>query len=202
MDTARLDAVVPQPLRDLAQWVVWRYEKANGKPTKVPYDPTFGRAASTVDRKSWGAYEQACRSAKAGQYDGIGFVFTPDDPYCGMDLDDCLDEQGHFIWGREIIEAFPTYAEVSPSGRGVKLFFIGRKPDNTDCKINGQGPDRQAHIEIYDRWRFFTVTGNVLEGAPGELRDCQDALTRSTAEAGLRRRRSRRNSPMAATNAA
>jgi hypothetical protein len=176
MDTARLDAVVPQPLRDLPQWVVWRYEKAHGKPTKVPYDPTFGRAASTVDRKSWGAYEQACQSARAGQYDGIGFVFSPDDPYCGIDLDDCLDEQGRFIWGRDIVEAFPTYAEVSPSGRGVKLFFIGRKPDNAPCKINGQGPDKQAHIEVYDRWRFFTVTGNVLEGAPGELRDCQDAL--------------------------
>jgi len=176
MDISRLDAVVPQPLRERAQWVVWRYEKAKGKPTKVPYDPTFGRPASTVDRKSWGTYEQACQSAKAGQYDGIGFVFTPDDPYCGIDLDDCLNEQGRFIWGEDIMEAFPTYAEVSSSGRGVKLFLIGRKPEHAACKINGQGLTKAGQIEVYDRWRFFTMTGNILQGAPTDIVDCQAAL--------------------------
>src|SRR5260370_3216280 len=39
---------VPDDLAERDQWVLWRYENRNGRPTKVPYEPT-GRNANTTD---------------------------------------------------------------------------------------------------------------------------------------------------------
>jgi len=44
----------------------------------------------------------------------------------GLDLDSCIDPQtGIADWANEIITRFNTYGEISPSGKGVKLFFRG-----------------------------------------------------------------------------
>src|SRR4028119_1074650 len=73
---------VPAELRDLDQWVGWEYAK--GK--KRPLDPATGEGASTTDPETWGTFTDANALAER-----VGFVFTEDDPYCGIDLDDCLD---------------------------------------------------------------------------------------------------------------
>jgi primase-polymerase (primpol)-like protein len=81
--------VIPAELSERAQWVCWRSEVRDGKPTKVPYCPTRPRErASTTDPETWGTFEQA--SAVEG-VDGIGYVFSEDDPYSGIDLDNCID---------------------------------------------------------------------------------------------------------------
>jgi hypothetical protein len=104
-------------------------------------------------------------------YDGIGFVFTPDDPFAGIDLDNCRDTATGEIdpWAEEVLAQFgDTYAEVSPSGTGVKLFGIGALP----------GPGRHVgNVELYDSKRYFTVTGHKLPCFPSEVSDCQPALT-------------------------
>ena len=65
-----------------------------------------------------------------------------------------------------------TYAEVSPSGRGVKLVCRGRLrpgPDGrTRHKRVGLGPDRTGSVELYDGRRFFTLTGRPLPGRSGD----------------------------------
>lgn len=39
---------VPDSLTELGQWLVWKYEqRAVGKPTKVPYQISGGRASTT-----------------------------------------------------------------------------------------------------------------------------------------------------------
>jgi hypothetical protein len=177
-----LDAIVPQALRELAQWVVWRYQERDGKATKVPYDPVRRSMASSTAPESWESYTQACEVAAGGGYDGVGFVFTSGDPYCGIDLDDCLDDEGGFLWGQEIVDAFSTYAEVSPSGRGIKLFLAGKKPPYAACIRRGLGPGGAGQVECYDQGRFFAVTGRKLEGAPCEVTDCQAALDALCAE--------------------
>ena len=78
-------------IRDLRQWIVWRSEARDGKPTKIPYSPTRGQRASSTNPESWASYKQAVRTCKEHGYDGIGFVFSKDDPFCGVDLDGCLD---------------------------------------------------------------------------------------------------------------
>src|SRR5215203_412473 len=93
-------------MRDLRQWVVWRSEEREGKPTKVPYSPLTGEKASTMDPQTWASYSEAVVAYTEHGYGGVGFVFSEDDPFCGMDLDGCLNPTTGEIeeWAREIIE--------------------------------------------------------------------------------------------------
>ena len=40
----------------------------------------------------------------------------------GIDLDACVDAKLIKPWAIEVLDRFDTYAEVSPSGKGIKLF--------------------------------------------------------------------------------
>ena len=73
-------------IRDLHQWVCWRSEERNGKLTKIPYSPTTG--ARSDDSETWGTLIEAREAVRQRDYDGIGFVFTASDPFCGVDLNE------------------------------------------------------------------------------------------------------------------
>jgi putative DNA primase/helicase len=89
----------------------------------------------------------------------------------GIDLDSCRNPQSGATepWAQAIIERFGTYAEVSPSATGHKLFFIYEPQPEID-KIfggkggrvfkNGNGQEHPPAIEAYVRDRFFAVTGD------------------------------------------
>src|SRR5438270_7464132 len=77
-------------LADLPQFVVWRQQVIDGKPKKPPYSPRFNRLADTSNPESWGSLDQALTALSTGHYNGIGFVFTENDPYAGIDLDHCV----------------------------------------------------------------------------------------------------------------
>jgi len=170
----------PPALRALPQWVCWRYETVRGRDTKVPYDPNepFARARSN-EPATWSTFERALeRFRKDGRFCGLAFNFSEDDPFAGIDLDDCLDPlSGEFIWGRDVVEAFGSYTEVSPSGRGVKTFIRGRMPSDARHVVKQMGPTGNGVLEVYDQRRFFIVTGRVLPGVPKAVRDCQEQLT-------------------------
>ena len=147
-------------------------------PTKVPYGPTTHLRANTTDQTTWATFELAQQAwhNSDGRYEGVGFVFALGDPYCGVDLDNCLDEEGNIRrWARPIIDTFDTYAEVSPSGRGIKMFMKASKPGNR-CKRGMLGEDNTGAIEIYDHDRYFTVTGKHLRGTPTNIEDRQQQL--------------------------
>lgn len=153
---------VPAELKELLQWVGWRYEQRDGKPkpAKVPYNPMTGQRASTTDSSTWGTYEQAIEALINGHgnkhYAGIGFVFTAEDPYVGIDLDKCRDPKTGVIepWATGLIRFMNSYTEVSPSGTGVHIIVKGKLPE---------GQRRRGNVEVYDRARFFTMTGDQLE---------------------------------------
>src|ERR1700737_3624605 len=87
---------IPEELRARRQFVIWRCEERGGKATKVPYRPASPSAkASSTDPESWGALEEAPAAQEASGPDGIGFVFTAEDPYAGIDFDHCV--QGEHI---------------------------------------------------------------------------------------------------------
>ena len=95
-----------QNIRNLRQWVCWRTEERGGKLTKVPYGPLTGERASSTNAGTWAGYSEAVAAYKERGYDGIGFVFTKEDGFCGVDLDGCLDPETGEIegWAQEIIE--------------------------------------------------------------------------------------------------
>jgi len=162
---------IPMELRERLQWVAWRPEEREGKTTKTPVNPMTGKMASATERTTWGTYAEAqTRAAQPGN-EGIGFVFSADDPYMGIDLDKCRDPQTGEVaeWARRIISELDSYAEVSPSGTGVHIIVRANKAGEK-CKVAKPGV-----IEMYDQARYFTMTGNQLAGAPGEIRNRQAA---------------------------
>ena len=173
-------AAVPDELKRLRQWVVWRYLARNGKRTKVPFRASLPQAeASTTDPSTFGEFGEAMEAYldQANRLDGIGFVFTTDDGIAGIDLDNCLDDQGRLLdWAREYASRIVGYGEKSPSGRGVKFFVRGSVPDGKGRKLQRLGPDGKGAIEVYDRGRYFTVTGVGLDDDHRELGDGSRAL--------------------------
>jgi hypothetical protein len=158
-----------QNMRDLRQWLCWRSEERDGKPTKIPYSPLTGQRASSTTPETWAGYREAVRACKEHGYGGVGFVFTPEDDLCGVDLDGCLDpETGEMEpWAREVIEELDSYTEISPSGTGVHILVRGDLP---------KGRNRKGRFEAYDRGRYFTVTGKHLSGTPQSIESRQEEL--------------------------
>ena len=156
-------------MRDLRQWLCWRSEERNGKPTKIPYSPLTGQRASSTTPGTWAGYEEAVRACEEHGYGGIGFVFTSEDDLCGVDLDGCLNADTGEIepWARIIIEEVDSYTEISPSGKGVHILVRATLPE---------GRNRKGRFETYDQDRYFTVTGKHLAGTPQTIEGRQEEL--------------------------
>jgi putative DNA primase/helicase len=159
---------IPEELTERPQWVCWRFEARDGKPTKVPYTPGTERRASSTDLLTWRTFEEALAAYERGgpPYDGIGFVFCSADPFVGIDLDDCRDSKSGHIepWALKIADRVQEgYVEASPSGTGVHIIVEGTVRDGGRSRkkvhLNGE---IVGEIEMYSRGRFFTITGVVL----------------------------------------
>lgn len=168
-------AGVPAALRALPRWVLWRYEPRKKKTTKVPIIAATGRHASTTVASDWTTFEAACDALpKTPGCAGLGFVFTQEDGFVGIDLDACVDSDGDMSSSADgIVRSFGTYAEFSPSGTGVKLILRGKKP-TADCR--SKKVEGMKEIEIYEWGRFFTITGAPVPGSAADVTDAQDAL--------------------------
>lgn len=151
--------VIPQTLRNLPQWVGWKTKDRNGKSTKVPFNPKTKTLASTTNCRTWSTFDTACHAFEQGNFDGVGFVFTKNDPYCGIDLDKCRDPKTGTIepWAQAIIDKLNSYTEISPSGQGVHIIIESQLPE---------GQRRRGPIEMYETGRYFTMTGDHLDGTP------------------------------------
>jgi len=160
----------PGELRTADQFVCWREEDRDGDITKVPYSVHGGRASS-INPKTWAPFEAAIDYAEEHSMSGIGFVFTEDDPYAGIDLDKCRDSETGEIdqWARKIVNALDSYTEISPSGTGLHIFVKATLPGHN----NRKGP-----LEMYESGRYFTLTGEHLDGTPAEIHERQDVLER------------------------
>src|SRR5215218_6179925 len=158
-----------QNIRDLRQWLCWRTEEHDGRPTKVPYSPLTGEKASSTDPETWAGYEEAVSARKEHGYHGIGFVFTEGDGLCGVDLDGCRNPENGEVesWAQEIIEELGSYTEISPSGTGVHVLVRAELPE---------GRNRKGRFEAYDRRRYFTVTGRHLLGTPQSIESRQEQV--------------------------
>src|SRR5262245_35710445 len=87
---------IPTELKQRRQWVAFKRGqlKATGKRDEFPYDRKTGELAKVNDSETWGTFDEAVRaSLLRGGFDGIGYVFSEDDPYTGADLDGCRDPQ-------------------------------------------------------------------------------------------------------------
>ena len=156
---------IADDLKNRKQWVAWKSVQAGDKTKKLPINVNDGSAADVNKPDTWGTFGQAYKyHEEADDTSGIGFVFTDDDYFVGIDLDHCRDaETGRFKEEFvKIIEAVGSYTEYSPSGDGVHIIAEGILP------ANGR---KKGNIEFYSSGRFFTVTGHLY--AP-DLKDIKN----------------------------
>jgi len=162
---------VPDELKALPQWVVWRLEEREGKTTKIPYNARYPTRRAASDRpETWSDFRQAAftlENEPGLKFSGIGFVLLP--PYIGVDFDHIRDPTTGTIERKALdeIRLLDSYSELSPSGTGVHIIVRGSLPD--DGKKAG---DR----EVYTKGRYFTVTGMHLEGTPLTINENQGAI--------------------------
>ena len=152
---------IPDELKRLAQWVVWRNEDG----IKHPYNVHTSHYASVSNPNTWATFDacaNACSEANR-YYDGVGFVLTESDPYAFIDLDATTDIESVQLQ-TQIFNSFDSYAELSPSGKGLHIIVRGK----VEC---GR---RRYKTEIYSSHRYMTVTGNVYRNRP--IVDCRHML--------------------------
>lgn len=172
---------VPAELKALHQWVLLKEELRDGKPTKIPYQ-VDGDRANANDPNTWTDYQTICNHRD--RFSDIGFVFSKDDPYCGIYIHDAINVSG---WHGDISRwAVPlilgerglssvAYQEYSSSRNAIKFWTRAKLPDwmnrgKSLSALDGRhlwvGP---AEIEVYHYGRYFTVTGKGM----GEIKDAQ-----------------------------
>lgn len=159
----------PKTLRELKAWLTWKYvrTKRRPKPLKVPYyangNPREGTQGTPEDRDQLATFEDARDAAINNRHTGVGLALLDRQNIVAGDFDNCLDEKGeiHPDVARVIAG---TYAEYSPSGKGIRAFWtgnLGRKLSNFDEPFG---------IEIFSITGYVTFTGNSVD-LTGELDD-------------------------------
>ena len=181
-------ACLPDALTQRPQWVLWRGVETAEEDTgeirlnKVPYDPQTLHKASTTDPSTWGTFTYCVtalpvalegweqESPEAYRGGGLGYVFTDDDPYSGIDFDHCVDPVTGQVeaWVQVHVDALASYTEITPSHTGLHTIVEGTLPPHGRKK---------GQVEMYTYARFFTMTGWHLPGTPPTIEARQEALT-------------------------
>lgn len=145
----RAKSAVPGELRQQNRWVRWKPLKSRGRVAKMPI--TFsGRAASSTDPGTWGAYDEALES-RAGV--GIGFVLNGDGIAC-VDLDDVISDGEIDPRAKQFVEELaPFHLEISQSGKGVHAWVYGGAPDGRKVYSRDDG----LRVEWYSDGRFIAL---------------------------------------------
>lgn len=179
---------VPAELRALTHWVVWAYRKQKeGRLTKRPYQARNPQEpASSTDPATWATFDEALAlyernsdySNRTNQpwLSGIGIALTKEMGLVGIDLDDVYNpETGELApWAKTAVSTLDTYTEISPGGRGLRLFAKGTLEHLTGRK--------RGDAEVYTDGRYLTITGNHLPGTPQEINEAQTAIDALHAE--------------------
>ncbi|ETO94757.1 methyltransferase domain protein [Lachnoanaerobaculum sp. MSX33] len=149
---------IPDELKREKRWCLYKIIVRDGKNTKMPIMPN-GKPAKSNDRKTWHSFDDCMDALCKNQGTGLGFFLG--DGYIGIDIDKVSDEIMEYSMDfnaasmtANFLRGISTYAEISPSKTG--LHFIGKG------KMPGERK-RYKNLEIYDRDRFFTITGNILK---------------------------------------
>lgn len=141
-------------LQSYRQWVIHRADK-------IPLRVSDLRNASCTNPIDWTDYATAKSFVSSNPEYGLGFVLTDNDPFAVIDLDthkieksNLSVEQKNALMEKhvQIYNAFDSFTEVSPSGRGAHIWCEGSVKSK---KFSSE------FIEVYSKDRYITVTENV-----------------------------------------
>ncbi len=156
-------------LKGIPRWILWRAGalKGNGKFDKIPTHPVRETNINPHDPKNWMSWEDAIAAYDRHGHDGVGFVMTTEHfvsvkgeklHLVALDYDDCASAINEVR--EDWLRLGKPYMEVSPSGKGVRMFALSK--DVLRGGNSGHGR------EMYFKGQFLTVTGR---RAKGEIKD-------------------------------
>jgi P4 family phage/plasmid primase-like protien len=150
---------IPPSVRAFPCWVAWARRFNGVKWEKRPLRPD-GQA---FEGESPSGYEL---TAALSQGTGVGVVGGRYGEHylCPVDADEAADDE----WILEKVREFGTYTERSPSGKGLRLLFLSKKPF---WEIQGRRNGREIKAACCG---FYTVTGNRVEWSPHDAADLTD----------------------------
>lgn len=151
-------ANIPAEMKGIPQWVGWKgFPKADGKLTKKPYTLDGKYQASFKKHHS---FTEVIASLEANHIDGIGFAMSKEAGYVCIDLDgDSLEDIPESL--RSLTNH--SYAERSPSGNGLHIWFKGEWPG----KKSTQGKENRFtkdgfKVECFYETGYLTMTGDAI----------------------------------------
>ncbi|GAB7020857.1 hypothetical protein [Halostagnicola bangensis] len=129
------------------QWMCWQSKDREEKVTKVPIVPGVAELTSVTNPDMWRSFDETLEYLERGDAAGIGFVFTEEDSFVGIDLGDCRDPEAGSPSeeAREIIDELGSFTEVSPLGTGYYVIVRG--------SISGDR-SRRGSVEMYETALF------------------------------------------------
>lgn len=212
--------IIPKNLDELKTFKLWVNYIRLWNPTKnagrggydkPPINPHTLRDGRTNNKSDWTTYDTAAANIGKGathrdtkhrdesgkaptvkaDIEGLGLVLAAG--YCGVDLDNVIDESGQLApFAADIVRRLDTYSEISPSGKGLHLLLYcgdllqaaltaekesGKEGAGNFGKqfvLDSAGEitteaNKVYELEIYfyiNGGRYFTVTGNTYEDKP------------------------------------
>lgn len=166
---------LPSQLKRLPQWVFWHFvwKEETKQWAKIPINPNTFQFARSDDPQTWASFEKVSELYRnePSSFDGIGFVFSVNDPYCGIDFDNCVTDGKIDPLVQAEIERLDSYTEYSASGTGVHVIVTGAYG----------GGNKKGNREVYDRTRYFAFTGKRV-GNQGKINWRQPEIERLKSE--------------------
>jgi KaiC/GvpD/RAD55 family RecA-like ATPase len=166
----------PTWLRGRKLWLTWKYERdANdaptAKPRKVPYYPDgtrrAGQQGAAADLARLTTFEQARAAATRRGHDGVGLALVERAGIVAVDFDNCVVDG---VIHPEVVEiTLGTYAEFSPSGTGIRAFYMGPSMGN-----NKDAHGEPYGVEIFSTRGYVTFTGCPTPDT--DMLDCTDLV--------------------------
>lgn len=155
---------IPFSLKCIDQWLLWKAEpRPEGKGTnKIPYQGN-GKKASSTNPETWSDFSSVTASLfdEDSEFSGAGFVVRAENGITVLDFDHVRNaytgEIDETVLGA--VRYLGTYAEVSPSGTGIRIIGYGTM-------------DRAISSKTLQGWvtgRYVTITGHHVEGTNTEL---------------------------------
>ncbi len=179
---------IPKELRQRDQWLYWN--ASSDKPRKPLDSPAANYGAAWSDPDEWMPFSEAVNGSKMVDAAGIGYVNAIDNDdyarglYGVIDLDGCVDEEGHPKEWLPSLQPFfdrDAYMEFSPSGEGIHIPIAGLEPPEwwTDQHFSD---DEHEGVEVLTN-KFSTFTGDMLKNAGEEVVDYGEWLDEWLVEA-------------------
>lgn len=183
-----------EALRERKIWLcyplIWNSQKHGGVGgyDKPPVDPYTLRNAHSNDPNSLATFDEAVARIGKKAYvtakghgelyeceiAGVGIAFS-NTGVCGMDLDNVADKERRVVTREagEIVRALDSYTEISPSGTGLHVIFLGELPKDIPSKLAKNKIDifktEKAEYQLFDSG-YMTISGETV--GKHELRDC------------------------------